>query len=67
MAKKKWEKSCVLCEHGQEILEGEYCICTKKGVMEPGASCSRFRFDPLKIKVSVQKLPEFHPWDGKKE
>ncbi len=55
------ERACVLCEHGQEIMEGNYCICNKKGIVDPNGSCSKFQFDPLKIKVSVRKIPEFHP------
>ncbi len=62
MAKKRdFDRSCSLCEHGQEIFNGEYCICKKKGVVDPGGVCSRFVFDPLKIKVSVRKIPEFCP------
>ena len=61
MKKSEMERSCALCEHGEEIFEGEYCICKKKGVMSPTDSCSRFQFDPLKIKVSVRKIPQFHP------
>ena len=61
MKKQKYdyERACVLCEYGQEISQGEYCICKKKGIVLPGDSCSRFQFDPLKIKVSVSKIPEF--------
>ena len=55
------ERCCALCEHSVEIMEGEYCACKKKGIVEPSAQCSRFQFDPLKIKVSVRKLPEFRP------
>ncbi|MBR2615088.1 MAG: hypothetical protein IKC69_00205 [Clostridia bacterium] len=66
MGKRKLERACALCEYGREIQEGEYCICEKKGVVDPTSHCSKFRFDPLKIKVSVKKLPEFCPWDGKK-
>ena len=53
------EENCALCEHSQEILDGDYCICKKKGVMEPGGTCKAFCFDPLKIKVSVRKIPKF--------
>ena len=55
------EESCALCEHGEEIFGGDYFICKKKGVMEPGKSCKAFCFDPLKIKVSVPKIPKFTP------
>ena len=58
---KKFDEACELCEHSQEIFDGEYCICRKKGVVSPDDCCSSFYFDPLKIKVSVRKIPEFHP------
>ena len=57
-----YECACVLCEYAQEISQGEYCICTKKGVVLPDDSCRHFQFDPLKIKVSVSKIPEFKPF-----
>lgn len=55
------EECCALCEHSQEISDGDYCICRKKGVMEPSGLCKSFCFDPLKIKVSVRKIPKFTP------
>jgi len=59
--KAQYEKSCVQCEHSQEIFDGEFCICKKKGVVSPHFACKKFCFDPLKIKVSVPTLPQFHP------
>ena len=59
MKKNKVERSCALCEHGEEIFCGEWCICKKKGVTSPTDSCSRFQFDPLKVKISVRKIPQF--------
>lgn len=53
------DECCALCEHGQEILDGDYCICKRKGVTAPGSVCKAFCFDPLKIKVSVRKIPKF--------
>lgn len=55
------EKSCSVCEHSEEIFGGEYCICKKKGVVLPTDACSSFFFDPLKVKVSVQRIPKFTP------
>ena len=54
-----YDKSCSLCEYANEISQGELCICRKKGIVTPGEVCSRFQLDPLKIKVSVRKLPKF--------
>ena len=59
MSKKNWERACALCESGHKIESGEYCICNKKGVVSPDFCCRKFRFDPLKIEVSVPKIPTF--------
>ncbi len=59
--KQEFEKSCSLCEYSEEIFDGEYFICKKKGIVEPNGICSSFCFDPLMIKVSVRKIPEFKP------
>ncbi len=55
------EESCSHCEYSQEIFDGDYYICKKKGVMDPNGLCNSFCFDPLKIKVSVRKIPNFIP------
>ncbi len=59
--KSEMEKSCSLCEHSREIYGGEYFVCRKKGVMDPNDLCRSFCFDPLKVKVSVRKIPKFIP------
>jgi hypothetical protein len=59
--KPDYEKNCAHCEYGTEIFQGDFCVCEKKGVTAPSDCCSRFIFDPLKVKVSVRKLPAFHP------
>lgn len=56
-----FETNCAHCEYGQEIFDGDFCICRKKGVVDPGGKCSKFVFDPLKVKVSVRKIPQFQP------
>jgi len=53
------EQICALCEYSEDIFQGEYCICKKKGVVNPSDSCSRFQLNPLKIKVQVRKIPKF--------
>lgn len=55
------ERSCSLCEYSEEIFGGDYYICKKKGVVDPCDLCRAFCFDPLKIKVSVRKIPKFTP------
>ncbi len=59
--KQNFERSCSLCENSEEIFGGEYFICKKRGIVEPDGLCSAFCFDPLMIKVSVRKIPEFKP------
>ena len=56
-----YEEGCYLCEHSQEIFGGDYYICKKKGVVDPNGLCNAFCFDPLKIKVSVRKIPSITP------
>ena len=62
----EYEKCCSLCEHSEEVFGGDYYICKKKGVVEPDGFCRAFRFDPLMIRVSVQKIPEFKPFPQEK-
>jgi len=57
----QYEKNCAHCENGQPIFNKEYCICSKKGVTDPGDVCSGFVFDPLKVQVSVRRIPKFTP------
>lgn len=59
--KPNWDECCSQCELATEIMQGEYFVCRKKGVVEPGEVCRHFTFDPLKMKVSVSKIPSFIP------
>ena len=58
----EFERSCCLCEHSEELFGGDYYICKKKGIMDPQGHCSAYCFDPLKIKVTVKKIPKFTPF-----
>lgn len=58
------EAQCDLCEYAEPINEGTACICRIKGVVAPDDACRRFCFDPLKLKVSVPKLPDFSALAG---
>lgn len=59
--KYKGEAQCDLCENAQCIEEGTLCICKIRGIVSPDDMCRKFVFDPLKLKVSVPKLPSFSP------
>lgn len=45
--RRKIEKSCVYCERGTELMEGQI-LCTKKGIRLSQDKCWRFRYDPCK-------------------
>lgn len=44
---KKIEPRCVYCAKGAPLGEDKI-LCARKGVVDPGSHCSRFRYDPLK-------------------
>ncbi|MBP5288368.1 MAG: hypothetical protein J6Z79_00660 [Clostridia bacterium] len=57
--RKSPDAQCDLCEYAQPINEGESCVCKLRGIVSPDDACGKFRFDPLKMKVSLPKLPDF--------
>ena len=61
MNQSEFDENCSLCEHAQPLSGGDLCICLKKGVVPADGVCRAFCFDPLKLKVSAKKLPQFFP------
>ncbi|MBR7081437.1 MAG: hypothetical protein IKI49_01830 [Oscillospiraceae bacterium] len=62
---KKIEPSCSYCRLGRRISDEEVA-CIKKGVVSSGASCRRFKYDPLLREPSepaLIKSGEFSPDD----
>ena len=55
---KSIEPKCAYCQRGKSI-EGDSILCIKKGIMEPGDSCSAFRYDPLKRVPPRPITPDF--------
>lgn len=47
--------SCSYCEFGRRTSDGMKILCSKKGPMELSASCSSFKYSPLK-RVPVKQL-----------
>lgn len=41
------EPRCIYCARAS-VLEGETLLCRKKGVVNAGASCRSFRYDPTR-------------------
>ncbi|MBC8535477.1 hypothetical protein [Feifania hominis] len=61
---KKIEPRCELCEHAVTVVGGGQLLCRKRGMVECGARCRRFRYDPLKrIPKRPAALPEYRQED----
>ena len=45
--RRKIEKFCSYCVHSAK-LDGESCLCAKKGVVDAGSHCRKFKYEPLK-------------------
>lgn len=61
MKKRDYDKICSQCEFSEKLVDGEFYICKKKGVVEALDHCGAFCFDPMKLRVSVRKIPKFEP------
>ena len=61
---KSIEPKCAYCQRGKAI-EPDTILCKKKGIMEPGDSCSAFRYDPLKCVPPRPKAQDFSKYDEK--
>lgn len=60
--RKKIERACDYCIHGTRVDE-DLILCVKKGMKEPGNSCRKFKYDPLKRKPSKAKPLDFSKYD----
>ena len=52
------EPRCAYCQRGAQ-LEDDKILCVRKGVVSPGGSCRRFKYDPLKRVPPPPVLPDF--------
>lgn len=60
------EKRCETCEHGRPFNKGEKILCARKGIVEPGFCCRKYRYDPLRrVPRRAPALQEFRPEDFK--
>ncbi len=58
------EPACSYCKNGSATKNGDKIMCLRKGMVEPGFKCRRFKYDPLKRVPSKQaELPEFSEAD----
>lgn len=60
------EPACEYCSNGKQS-ENNMILCLKLGVVNPGFSCKKFDYDPLKRKPKKinHKLPEYSADDFK--
>ena len=42
------DPKCRYCRFGTLVTDGNTVLCVKKGVRDKDASCSKYRYDPLK-------------------
>ncbi len=45
------DPACRYCAAGTPTVDRKFILCPKRGVMEPSASCTAFRYDPLRREV----------------
>lgn len=62
--RKKLPRSCSYCSFGTQLSD-ETVLCAKKGMMDLGKSCRKFRYDPTKRIPGKLKVPDFSKYDPK--
>ena len=55
---RKIAPSCEYCRYGS-LIDEDHIVCVKRGVIESGNPCRRFRYDPLKRSPDAQ--PGYKP------
>lgn len=60
MAKKNAdiEKYCIFCEHAVPLVNQDFVLCQKKGVVSSLHKCRKFEYDPLKRKPASHIAPK---------
>lgn len=63
----KIEPHCEYCKNGHLSSDGKNVLCKRKGIVNRGYSCLRFRYDPLLRvpKMSAPAMPQFDPEEFK--
>lgn len=60
------DPACIYCQYGNPASDDQMILCSKKGVVSPYYSCSRFAYCPTKrIPKRTPKMPVFSPEDFK--
>ena len=54
------EPVCGYYKNGTATKNGDKIMCLRKGMVDPGFKCRRFKYDPLKrVPTNQAELPEF--------
>ncbi len=53
--KKEYPENCEYCQFGRLSPAGDKILCEKKGIIEIGKCCGKYKYDPLK-RVPKKKL-----------
>ena len=51
---RKITPNCEYCRFGS-MLDADHVICIKRGIIDSGAACRKFRYDPLKRRPDVPR------------
>ena len=57
------ERACAYCIYSALLDDEENVLCRKKGVVDAGFCCRKFRYDVLKRKPRPLPIPEIDPED----
>ena len=61
--RKKIEKACSYCVHSA-MIDGESCLCIKKGIVAADHHCRKFKYAPLKRVPLRRKPKDFSEYDA---
>lgn len=61
--RKKMERSCLYCKFSTKLDE-DRLLCAKRGVVDIGGECRRFRYDPFKRVPSKPKALDFSKYSA---
>ena len=60
------DPACTYCQYGSPSSDEQMVLCSKKGVVSPYYSCSKFVYCPTKrIPKHTPKFPDFSPEEFK--
>lgn len=55
--KEELERNCRTCENAEYLVDKDYVLCKKKGIISAGEVCGKFIYDALKHEVPKKAEP----------